>query len=289
MVQSTGNTSAEYVTNADVIQFLLAMAGIIWFIGILGLLIYSADAHLKLHRKLICCMHVGDNIYIADDINVPFVMGLFKPRIYLPNGMTEVNKTYVIAHEKTHIRHMDPLKKTIAFGITCLHWFNPLAWVAFHFYSKDMEMACDEETVQKLGMDHKQDYAETLLSLATGKRLFLGAPLAFDEGNVKSRIKNIVKYKKTWRVLSVAVIVVVVALTVGFMTQEREYVPLIKVHDMVHPPQEAMPAAITLNNTTRYFSGEGYFKEISDFLNDLEIKKIPKDLSRDENNRLSES
>lgn len=156
----------------------------------------------------------------------------------MPSSMSDMDKRYVVAHEKTHIRHMDPLKKTIAFGITYLHWFNPLVWVAFHFYSKDMEMACDEETVQQLGMEHRQSYATTLLSLATGKRLFLGAPLAFDEGNVKSRIKNIVKYKKTWKVLSVTALAVIVVLAVGFMTKEAEYAPLAKVHDMNHPPKE---------------------------------------------------
>ena len=279
------STPLGYTLNADVLQVLLAIASVIWLVGVIGLILYSADAHLKLHRKLICCMRVKENIYLADDIKVPFVLGIFKPRIYLPCGMSELDKQYVVAHEKTHIRHLDPLKKAVAFGITCLHWFNPLAWVAFHFYSKDMEMACDEETVQQLGMEHRQGYATTLLSLATGKRLFLGAPLAFDEGNVKSRVKNIVKYKKTWKVLSLVAVAVIVALTIGFMTEHKEYVPLAKVQDMNHPPKEMASNAIiiTLNGETKYFSGEGYFDEISKFLNGLEIRKTPKDQSRDEN------
>jgi len=282
---SISSTLPGSISSVDMLQVLLAVAGVVWLIGMIGLLLYSADAHLKLHRKLICCMHVEENIYIADDIKVPFVLGIFKPRIYLPCGMSDMDKRYVVAHEKTHIRHMDPLKKTIAFGITCLHWFNPLAWAAFHLYSKDMEMACDEETVQQLGMEHRQSYATTLLSLATGKRLFLGAPLAFDEGNVKSRIKNIVKYKKTWKVLSVVAVAVIAVLAVGFMTKEAEYAPLAKVNDMNHPPKEMSSNAIiiTLNGETKYFSGQGYFDEISDFLNDLEIKRIPNDRSRDQN------
>lgn len=279
------STPLSSTLNTDVLQVLLAMSGVIWLVGVIGLLLYSADVHLKLHRKLICCMHVKDNIYLADDIKVPFVLGIFKPRIYLPGGMSELDKQYVVAHEKTHIRHLDPLKKAVAFGITCLHWFNPLAWVAFHFYSKDMEMACDEETVQQLGMEHRQSYAATLLSLAIGKKLFLGVPLAFDEGDVRSRVKNIVKYKKTWNVLSVVAVAVIGTLTIGFMTEQKEYVPLAKVQDMNHPPKEMTSNAfiITLNGETRYFSGEGYFNKISKFLNGLEIRKIPKDQSRDEN------
>ncbi len=204
LARNTTNISAGYVSKADVVRMLLTIGWIVWLVGIIGLLIYSADAHLKLHRKLICCVNLSENIYLADDIAVPFVLGLWKPRIYLPSNMPMESLEYVIAHERTHIRRRDPWKKMVSFTITCMHWFNPLAWVAFYFFGKDMEMACDEETVLGLGMAHKQDYATVLLSWSFGKKLFPGAPLAFGEGNVKGRIKNIVKYKKTWGLLFVA-------------------------------------------------------------------------------------
>lgn len=276
---------ARHFANLEVLQVLLTIAFAVWVIGVIGLVIYCADTHLKLHIKLICSMHIKENIYIAEGIMVPFVMGIFKPRIYLPVGMSEADKWYVIAHEKTHIKHLDPLKKALAFGITCLHWFNPMAWAAFYYYSKDMEMACDEETVQRLGMEHRKNYARTLLALSIGKRLFLGAPLAFDEGNVKSRVKNIVKYKKTWKVSAVAAVAVIIVLTALFMTEYKEYVPLSKVQDLVHPPKEMVSKAIiiTVNGETKYFSGEGNFDKISTFLKELEIKKEPKDRSRDQN------
>ena len=234
MAQNVTDSQVNYVSGMDVMQLLLTICCIVWLTGIIGLLIYSADAHLKLHKKLICCMHLTENIYLADDITVPFVMGVWKPRIYLPSHMPMDGFHYVIAHEKTHIHRRDPLKKILAYIITCLHWFNPLAWVAFYFFCKDMEMACDEETVLGLGISHKQDYATVLLSMSSGKKLFLGAPLAFGEGNVKGRIKNIVKYKKTWRVLSVLAVAVIVVLTVGFMTKEPKDVSLagIEPHEL---------------------------------------------------------
>lgn len=282
LLQNVTNNQVNDVSGMDVVQLLLAICCIVWLAGIIGLLIYSADAHLKLHKKLICCMHLTENIYLADDITVPFVMGVWKPRIYLPSYMPMDGFHYVIAHEKTHIHRRDPLKKILAYIITCLHWFNPLAWVAFYFFGKDMEMACDEETVLGLGISHKQDYATVLLSMSSGKKLFLGTPLAFGEGNVKGRIKNIVKYKKTWHVLSLLAIAVIMVLAVGFMTKEATYVPLSKVQDMVHPPREATTVVISMNGESKKLSAEEDFDKISNFLRDIEIEKGKKSLSRSE-------
>ena len=257
LLQNVTNNQVNDVSGMDVVQLLLAICCIVWLAGIIGLLIYSADAHLKLHKKLICCMHLTENIYLADDITVPFVMGVWKPRIYLPSHMPMDGFHYVIAHEKTHIHRRDPLKKILAYIITCLHWFNPLAWVAFYFFGKDMEMACDEETVLGLGISHKQDYATVLLSMSSGKKLFLGAPLAFGEGNVKGRIKNIVKYKKTWHVLSLLAIAVIMVLAVGFMTkvpaeeaaqQVTEIVPDIEALARMEPHELTMEELLELYN-----------------------------------------
>jgi beta-lactamase regulating signal transducer with metallopeptidase domain len=112
------------------------------------------------------------------------------------------------------------LKKGVAYIITGLHWFNPFAWAAFYFLCKDMETACDEETILALGLEHKQDYARVLLQISSGQKMFFGAPLAFGEGSVKSRIKHIVSFKKTWREVSVLAVVTVLILMVIFMTEE---------------------------------------------------------------------
>ena len=193
----------------------------IWLIGFLSILAYSLVSFWKLKSKLVCSICMSENIYIADDIQIPFVLGIFKSRIYLPSGLPQENLTYVLAHEKTHIRRGDPLKKILSLGISALHWFNPLSWVAFHFMEKDMEMACDEETISKLGLEYRKNYAEALLVLSSGKKLFLGVPLAFDEGNVKGRICNILKYKKAWHIVTGAAVLVIAVLTVCFMTKSK--------------------------------------------------------------------
>ncbi len=201
---------------------LYTILGYIWLVGVLSLFTYNVVSYVKLRRNLVCSICTADNIYVADDIEVPFVLGIVRPRIYLPSDMQEESMEYVLAHEKTHIRRMDPMKKMLALCISILHWFNPLSWVAFVFMVKDMEMACDEETILQLGLERKKDYAAALLSLSTDKRSFLGAPLAFDEGDVKSRICNILKYKKAWRIVSGFAVVLIVILAAGFMTRRAE-------------------------------------------------------------------
>ncbi len=228
----------NFVSVADVVQILLLIAGIVWIVGALVLLLYSANAHLQLHQKLICCMKLKENIYFVDGIATPFVLGIRKPRIYLPSDMPQEGLEYVLAHERTHIRRKDPLKKMLIFGITCLHWFNPMVWVAFYYFTKDMEMACDEVTVESLGVERRQDYAAALLQITVGKKFSIGAPLAFKEGNVKDRIKNIVKMKEKRRLITTAAVVVIVLLAVGIMTEKKEFVPLSEVQEMPHPPKE---------------------------------------------------
>lgn len=217
-IEESGIESTS-VSSAHTVSLILNILFYIWFAGVIGLLAYSIVSYLQLRQKLICSICMSGNIYIADDIHVPFVLGIFKPRIYLPSDLPQENLEYVLAHEKTHIRRWDPLKKIPALCISAVHWFNPLSWVAFHFLEKDMEMACDEETIQTLGWEHKKDYAEALLALSSGKKMFPGAPLAFDEGNVKGRICNILKYKKAWRVATGVAVVLIAVLTVCFMSR----------------------------------------------------------------------
>lgn len=122
-------------------------------------------------------------------------VGVIKPKIYIPSGIGKEHIKYIIAHEETHIRRKDTIIKLAAYCITCLHWFNPLVWMSYSFMVKDMEMACDEETILRLGQDKKKDYATALLQLATGKRNVFTIPLAFGGGNTKARIKKFLTMK----------------------------------------------------------------------------------------------
>jgi len=183
----------------------------VWIAGITVLLIYSAVSYWKLQKKLKVVVPLRDNIYIADDIQSPFVMGWIRPKIYLPCGLSEKEQDYILLHEQHHIKRLDHIFKVLAFLALCIHWFNPLVWFAFVLAGKDMEMSCDEAVIRKMGEGVRADYSASLLALATGHRIISGTPLAFGEGDTKGRIKNLSKWKEP--VLWV-VILAVIACTV---------------------------------------------------------------------------
>lgn len=168
----------------------------VWLVGIAGLLIYSAVIYMKLRKKLIGALPLRENIYLADHIESPFVLGICKPKIYLPFALGEAERGYIIAHEQQHIRRLDHIVKLIAYVALALHWFNPLVWVAYLLFCKDMEMSCDEGVIRKMGGHIRADYSASLLNLATGRRILSVTPLAFGEGDPKGRIKNLAKWKK---------------------------------------------------------------------------------------------
>lgn len=198
-------------TAADPLEAPVALATLVWIAGIGVLAVYSVVSLLRLRRKLIGALPLRDNIYLADYIDSPFVMGIFRPKIYLPSSLTEQEQGYIILHEQHHIRRGDHIIKALAFLVLCIHWFNPLVWVAFVLSAKDMEMSCDEAVVRKLGEGIRADYSASLLSLATGRRIIAGTPLAFGEGDTKSRIRNLLNWKKprTWIILTALVVCLV--------------------------------------------------------------------------------
>lgn len=173
-----------------------AVAAWVWLAGAAGMAGYSIFALIRLHRRLVGSLHLRDNLYLADHISTPFVLGLVRPKIYLPSTLTEGEMGYIIRHEQYHIRHLDHVVKVVAFAALCLHWFNPLVWVAFVLAGKDMEMRCDEAVVKELGENVKADYSASLLTLATGRLTIAGTPLAFGEGDPKGRIRNLLRWKR---------------------------------------------------------------------------------------------
>ena len=208
------NTSPEdvqvYVSRTMEPMVYLSLA---WLVGIAGMLLYSGISYLKIRKKVQIAVPLRDNIWIADDIKSPFVIGFLKPKIYLPNNLGEQEQEYIILHEQHHIRRFDHVIKTLAFLALTIHWFNPLVWIAFVLACKDMEMSCDEAVIRKLGENVRADYSASLLTLATGHRIIAGTPLAFGEGDTKGRIKNLAKWKKpaVW----VLVLTIIICLILG--------------------------------------------------------------------------
>lgn len=169
----------------------VAIATNIWFLGMLCMAIYGIHSFIKLKKQLVGSVRTKDNIYLCDYISAPFVMGFIKPKIYLPSSLSEKEAEYIILHEQQHIRRFDHIFKLLAFIALTIHWFNPVVWLAYEFAMRDMEMSCDEAVIKKMGEDIRSSYTQSLLNFATGRHIFAGAPLAFGEGDIKTRIKNL--------------------------------------------------------------------------------------------------
>ncbi len=196
-----------------------AVPAVLWAVGGMALLAYSAVSLVRLRRRLVGAVPLeGEtDVWLADHIDTPFVLGLFRPKIYLPSALPEGEREYVLLHERTHVRRLDHVTRALAWLALCLHWFDPLVWLAFHLAGRDMEISCDEAVLRQMGQDVRVDYAASLLRLSTGKKLPVG-PLAFGNGNPQSRIKNVLNYKKPAFWVTVAALVAVIAAGVLLFT-----------------------------------------------------------------------
>lgn len=212
--QTTENGMEPSIAEAGAAGDVLIWIGsVVWISGVAAMLLFHLLQLIRLRRKLTGSTPLKDNIYLADHIPTPFVMGLTHPKIYLPSAMSEAERSYIIQHEKHHIRRRDHVIKPLAFAAVCVHWFNPLVWLAFALSGKDMEMSCDEAVMRQTGRDIRADYSSSLLQFSTGKRMVIGTPLAFGEGETRERIENIMKYKKPTIMIVVLAAVLCVGLT----------------------------------------------------------------------------
>ena len=202
----------------------------IWLWGIALLLTWSVASLLRLRRTLVGAVPLAGEpgVLLADHIPSPFVLGLFRPRIYLPSDLPEGERGYILLHERTHIRRLDHLTRALAWLAAVVHWFNPAVWLAFHLAGRDMEMSCDEAVLRRTGRDIRADYSASLLRLAAGKRLPTG-PLAFGDGDPQGRIRHILRYKRPalWGTLAalLAVAAVSAVLGTGRAANELEHQP----------------------------------------------------------------
>lgn len=186
----------------------------VWISGIGIMFLYFAVSVVRIRRKVSVSIPLKDNIYITDERISPFVMGVLRPRIYLPGNLGPEEQEYIILHEKFHIRRLDHVVKPIAFAALCIHWFNPLVWIAFVLFCKDMEMSCDEDVIKRMGENIRADYSASLLALSTPHRIIRGIPVDFGEGDTKGRVKNLAAYRKTKKGVAAVLITGVVILIV---------------------------------------------------------------------------
>ena len=206
----------------------------LWLAGVIAVLLWAGVRYWRLKKQLREAVLLQDNVYILDGITTPFVLGLVRPKIYLPSGLKEQEQAHILLHEQRHIDRDDHIFRVVAFLVLCLHWFNPLVWAAFMLSGRDMEMSCDEAVTRHMDGDERADYAQCLLRCTAGKAHIAGMPLAFSEGDTGKRIRNLANWKKP--VLWLCILAVALSVPLVFIRPASAAEPV----EMVYGPWDGI-------------------------------------------------
>lgn len=199
-------------------QTVVFVASIVWLIGVAVMLLYTLFSYLRVHKTVSEAVALQENIMICDHISTPFILGILKPRIFLPSSMNDEDKEYVIAHEKAHLKRRDHLWKPLGFLLLTVYWFNPIIWAGYIFLCHDIEHACDERVIKEMGIDNKKPYSHALINCSPNRRSIMSCPLAFGEVNLKNRINVVLNYKKPVFWVMVLSVVLSAVVAVCFLT-----------------------------------------------------------------------
>ena len=197
------------------------LAGWVWLIGLAAMLLYALVSYLRLRRRVSASIPLRENIYVCDEVASPFILGILRPRIYLPSALDEAQRGSVLSHERAHLARRDHWWKPLGFALLAVYWFNPLLWLAYTLLCRDIELACDERVLCGMDAGQVKDYSSALLACSVPRRMLAACPLAFGEVGVGARVKNALRYKKPafWVVAASVAVCVVVA--VCFLTNPR--------------------------------------------------------------------
>ncbi|WP_455580573.1 M56 family metallopeptidase [Dysosmobacter sp.] len=218
------------------VQTFDVLGTLVWLAGMAVMLLYVLVSYLRLRHRVMVSINERDNIWVCDRIDSPFILGIFRPRIYMPSNMEEAQAAYVIAHEQAHLNRRDHWWKPLGFFLLTVYWFNPLIWVAYILLSRDIELACDEKVVRSMEMADKQAYSEALLVCSVNRRMIAACPLAFGEVGVKARVKSVLNYKKPAFWVFVGSVIICVVVAVCFLTD-----PETDSEDVPETPCEHQP------------------------------------------------
>ncbi len=217
--------AATPMNSVNPMQIVLYLGGLVWVGGIAILLLYGLISYLRLRRKVAEAIPYEKNTWLCDQVKTPFILGVLRPRIYLPSGLNEEETAYVLAHEYAHLKRKDHLWKPLGFLLLTVYWFNPLVWVAYILLCRDIEAACDEKVISDMGMTEKKAYANALVSCSMQRRLILACPLAFGEVGVKERVKGVLNYRKPAFWIIVTALIACVVIAVCFLTNPKDDEP----------------------------------------------------------------
>jgi len=202
-------------------QVVASIASIVWILGMVLLMLYGVVSYVRLRRKVAEAVPLRDNLWQSEAVVSPFVLGIFRPRIYLPFGIDAESLAYVVTHENAHISRRDHWIKPVGFLLLAIYWFNPLIWLAYILLCRDIELACDERVIKKMSADNKKAYSKALLSCSVSRRSIAACPLAFGEVGVKQRIKNVLNYKKPAFWIVVVALASCIVVAVCFLTNPK--------------------------------------------------------------------
>lgn len=228
-------------------QEIVAAASILWCAGLAGMALYTLVSYRRLSRRVKGAVRIDGNLYQGAAIPTPFVLGVLRPRIYLPSTLSREDMPYVIAHERAHIRRRDPLWKALGFGLLCIYWFQPLLWLGYALFCRDMELACDEKVASALSPSHRANYSQALLNCSAGRRFLAACPVAFGEVGVKERVKRVLSFRRpTLRAILAAVLICAV-IAVCFLTNPvTPEPPKVTVAQMSITAEDVTPTGMTL-------------------------------------------
>lgn len=263
----------------------------IWFFGVFAMLLYALVSYIRLRHTVRTAIPLKDNVWLCDSVKSPFILGVFRPRIYLPSDMDVQTAELVLRHERAHLKRRDHLWKPLGFVLLSIYWFNPVLWLSYILLCRDIELACDEKVIKGMENADKKAYSEALLSCSVPHRMIAACPVAFGEVGVKKRIKSVLNYKKPafWVILIALIVSIVIALC--FMTDPKSenggtvnYDGVDEISELSFDMDKILPSAYAYtvyngNSTTDdYFEAKKEyvfcFSEVSSFLNELSLSRI---------------
>ena len=214
----TETFAPDPASSANPLQIVIPIAAGIWAAGVLAMLLYSVIRYLKLKKTLVSTVCIEEGIVACDEVKSPFILGIFRPIIYVPSTMTDEALAYVICHEKAHLARLDHLWKPLAYLILAIHWFNPLCWAAYVLLCRDIEIACDEKAIQSMDANNIAAYAQTLLDYSRGRQSVFAYPLTFGEVGIKQRIVRVLQYRKPAFIMVLASVILCLGMAACLMT-----------------------------------------------------------------------
>ena len=247
-------------SSVNLLQITIGIYEYIWIFGMIALALYTAISYWRLRRKVDTAVRYKDNVFQSENVSFPFVLGIIKPRIYLPFKMNGQYLEYVVAHEQAHICRKDHWWKPLGFLLLMIHWFNPLMWLAYVLLCRDIELACDEKVIKELGNEQRGDYTQALVACSVNRRMIAACPLAFGEVSVKERVKSVMNYKKPAFWVIIISVIVCVGVAVCFLTNPKQdsytlriVVPAGSQEKFVYTDEEVS----TIRNSIKIWSGDG--------------------------------